>query len=459
MSLTHIQLSLVTLALASILFSCKKEAEIDCSKNITVNSSPLHMESHLRVSDYDENKHFFLGHFFRDNYNFWLESIPEIRSGLNITRIEIHKFLRTSETLPTKKIIAFQDLGEGSVIFNNLNGKITGKASAPTSNNSNNLYEQYLKNITRDYDLITDEVSSLGMVFSKDFIKVKYAIKLNEDQYSINKELGYISLIRKLQDDEILAVAFEYTINGKIYKVGEFAEDQDNAEDLIFLKLLKTNLVDTRIPSWNLMMKNIYALSFSQIENDDLSVDISYKTADSSTDSYSIPEGKNTTNIPLLELLKMDQIDDRNNKQSDGVFDLIEGITIDSYRGLLKFPVIEPFGETLKSYFEKTENSLVEKYVFNELYDEHSEDASNHQNNIYYINYTISSSGIPSQISLPLEVPDGKEIEVFISETKLAEEVDYAINSNNQSITIFDTSLFTKETHVKIKLLNGECDW
>ena len=46
------------------------------------------------------------------------------------------------------------------------------------------------------------------------------ARKLDVDEYEINKSLGYISLLRRLQNDEVLAVSYEYTFNGNRYKVG-----------------------------------------------------------------------------------------------------------------------------------------------------------------------------------------------------------------------------------------------
>jgi cell surface protein SprA len=37
--------------------------------------------------------------------------------------------------------------------------------------------------------------------------------------------LGYISLQQRLANDEVLAVAYQYTIGDKVYQVGEFGND------------------------------------------------------------------------------------------------------------------------------------------------------------------------------------------------------------------------------------------
>jgi cell surface protein SprA len=64
----------------------------------------------------------------------------------------------------------------------------------------------------------------LGFTNGTDFEKITSSRKLAPSEYTFNKELGYISLQRKLQNDEAVAVAFEYTYNGRVYKVGELSK-------------------------------------------------------------------------------------------------------------------------------------------------------------------------------------------------------------------------------------------
>ena len=79
-------------------------------------------------------------------------------------------------------------------------------------------------------------------------------------EYTFNKQLGYISLNSALNSDEVLAVAYEYTLNGQVFKVGEFSTDGINAPQALILKLLKGTTLSPRLPTWKLMMKNIYSL-------------------------------------------------------------------------------------------------------------------------------------------------------------------------------------------------------
>ena len=43
----------------------------------------------ILVDEYDENRHFFLGHYFYDNYDKFMESLPTVTSGIEISKIEV----------------------------------------------------------------------------------------------------------------------------------------------------------------------------------------------------------------------------------------------------------------------------------------------------------------------------------------------------------------------------------
>ena len=73
----------------------------------------------------------------------------------------------------------------------------------------------------------------------RDFEKIENARKLNDREYDFNRQLGYISLNTALNTDEVLAVAYEYTLNGQVFKVGEFSTDGISAPQTLILKLLK----------------------------------------------------------------------------------------------------------------------------------------------------------------------------------------------------------------------------
>src|SRR3546814_7085105 len=78
-------------------------------------------------------------------------------------------------------------------------------------------------------------------------------------------------------DLEVLAVAFRYTINGGEYQVGEFSTDipsDPNNQTVLYTKRLKNETLKTSLPTWDLMMKNIYSLQAFQVEQQDFRLDV-----------------------------------------------------------------------------------------------------------------------------------------------------------------------------------------
>ena len=284
----------------------------------------------VRASSYDENRHFFLGHFFRDNYEKWLKSIPQITSGINITRVEVYLINRNNDTQTQRNIAAFMDLAEGKVIYQEVGGRVgTGLGDVPNDNSANNLYlELTTTDGTRDavrIDNILQDPSGFDMDKGTHYNKINGARKLDEREYTFHPQLGYLSLFRKLQNDEVLAVSYEYTYNGKTYKVGELTEDYINVQEdqVIFMKMLRPAKINIRdqedrlIPTWDLMMKNIYSLNASQINRDGFQFRIIYRDDQTGIDNPSLHEGVNTKDVPLIELLGLDRLNPNGDPPKD----------------------------------------------------------------------------------------------------------------------------------------------
>jgi len=119
----------------------------------------------------------------------------------------------------------------------------------------------------------------------RDYAILENARELQLNEFTLNTQLGYISLNQRLNNDEILGVAFEYTTtDGKVFRVGEFAnggppgtETQENPEEQgeqialnqnLIVKLLKSPVTIVQEPIWDLMMKNFYSLGANGLEQD-----------------------------------------------------------------------------------------------------------------------------------------------------------------------------------------------
>ena len=77
-------------------------------------------EFEFRALDYDENRHFFLGHYFRNKYDTALENYPYINSNVQITRVEVWVTNRNNQIEDVRNILAFQDLGETDNVSSSL---------------------------------------------------------------------------------------------------------------------------------------------------------------------------------------------------------------------------------------------------------------------------------------------------------------------------------------------------
>ncbi len=64
------------------------------------------------------------------------------------------------------------------------------------------------------------------------FIFNRKAKRLNPAEYTFNPQVGYISLNQRLNDNQLLAASFSYTVSGdsKVYKVGEFSRRKSSGD-------------------------------------------------------------------------------------------------------------------------------------------------------------------------------------------------------------------------------------
>ncbi len=423
--------------------------------NLVIDANGQGASFDIQASRYDENRHFFLSHFFRDNYERWLRGLPQVLSGVNVTRIEVYIMNRATNTETLRNFAAFLDLGEGRVIFNPSNPNIgPGNPNSPASNDANSLYGNISSNPSfRPFDTGSRAMeATLGIRKGIDFEQINGARKLQETEFFFNPQLGYLSLFRKLQNDEVLAVSYEYTYNGQVYKVGELTEDyQDRPEDeLIFMKLLRPARINTRIPTWDLMMKNVYNLNRSQVLREGFQLQVIYRDDRTGLDNPSLLEGENVKDIPLIRLTGLDNLNPQNDPAPDGNFDYVEGLTMISNRGLLIFPVLEPFGSNLEKEFLPSEAILKDKFVYDTLYRTTQADAELVTRlNKYFIKGRLTS-GSASEIKLPgLNISPGSVI-VQAGNIPLTEGVDYTIDYNSGRLVIINDAILQSGKQVSI---------
>ncbi|MDG2263597.1 MAG: cell surface protein SprA, partial [Flavobacteriales bacterium] len=377
---------------------------------IEVSGGAQTSEFDVYADQYEANKHYFLAHYFKDNYDKALENLPFINSGVNITKVEIWVTNKTGTTNDTRNIVAFLDLGEtGSNIYNGFSTSSGG--SFPDNTEANNLFNALSSTYSgvRNINEVNSVLGSTPLSNGEDYEKLERSRKLSESEFTINSQLGYISLNSALNNDEVLAVAFQYTIGSKTYQVGELSSTGPTAPDALIVKLLKGTNFSPSLPNWHLMMKNIYALGAYQMSRDGFVLDVVYENTEESgaiTNYLSVPTEEGVHGKPLIKLLNLDRLNQQSDVQSDGLFDFVEGITARSSNGRVIFPVREPFGSYLKDQFSNP--TFGEKYTYQSLYDSTLTVAQQYpEKNKYRLKGTYqSSSGAEIRLNA-MNVPEG----------------------------------------------------
>ena len=506
------------------------------TKTVTAQGGGTVQDFALFALEYDADRHYFLSQFFRNQYDRALKSYPLIDSRVQITRIEVwvtnkQNRINAAEN-NARNIIALQDLGEspltkvspldgvpqGADISNQAVGfdaagaafYNVGANSFP-DNGNNNLDPEIIGTGTSLLDPSIREIvttssrsfrAPLDATEGSDYSKLENARKLTSSEYTYNTQLGYISLNQKLNNDEVLAVAYQYTVGEEVYQVGEFGTDGVSATtpetntnnevtnvvtQSLILKMLKSNLIRVNEPVWDLMMKNIYQIPNAyQLAQEDFRFNILY--TDPSPLNYinpavpvtsgglPLPNGTGNeaevADTPLLRVFNLDRLTYAGDPQTggDGFFDFQNGLTVDAQNGRIIFTTVEPFGEYLFDKLgtntpgvnadynldqETAFNSNQQKYVYRELYKSTQAAAlQQSQKNKFQLKGRFKSTG-GNGISLgAFNVPQGSVV-VTAGGRTLVEGQDYTVNYQVGTVQILDTSLQASNTPIEVSVENN----
>ncbi|MDA0199234.1 MAG: cell surface protein SprA [Bacteroidetes bacterium] len=445
-------------------------------KSLVLENGAQTQKYEVNVDEYDENRHFFLGHYFRDNYENAVKSLPYINSNITITKLEVWvSDSRSTENSIQRDIVGFADLGEPELIVAPGIDKIA-KNNLP-DNNANTLYQKINSNgQLRKLDAVSSLLTSgqYGLTDLRDFRKT-IARKLNEDEFTYDPQLGFVSLNFTLQTNEVLAVAYEYTTsNGGLFRVGEFAQDvftvdQKSDSRVLFLKMLKSSTQLPTHPIWDLMMKNIYNLGAYQINPTDFKLDIYYQNPGGGDIRY-LPEGEGVKGQQLIKLLGFDRLNINREPYPDGIFDFVDATrdfpdvtnltsntvrfgTIVTRNGRLMFTVLEPFGQNLRQVFLTNGNApeMANKYAYDELYDSTKTIAANYPEFSRFVIKGTYKSNISSEISLGAFNIPPNSFRVVAGGVVLKENSDYTVDYNLGRITILNEAYINSGSSIQIQ--------
>ena len=411
----------------------------------------------LKADDYEENRHFLLGQYFKDNYNTVMAKLPAVTTPIHIIRLEVWVTNKNGSTTNTRDVVGLMDLGEknpfrGPPIIN------VTSSFAPPANGTNDLYSKIITNGgNRNPALVVSNLQGLGLAPVQDFEKI-FARKLDSSQYIYNRQVGYISLGQPLQPDEVLAVAYQYSYNGRIYQVGELSQDlpPDSTlatQKVLFLKLLKATSQRTQLPIWQLMMKNVYSVGYGTLTPTDFKLNVLYQEPSLGWKRY-VPFGDKNQGTPILTLVNLDRLNNNMDPQPDGVFDYVEGYTVLSQYSRVVFPVLQPFGRDLAAQIYNVVPATAKDTLFYALYDSIKAVAQQFPNlNRFVLKGSARTSG-SSDISIGYNIPRGS-VSVSAGGQKLIEGADYDINYDLGTIKVTNQAILNAGLPVQVSFENN----
>ena len=428
----------------------------------------------LKLDDYDENRNFLLGQYFKNNFNTAMAQLPVVNSQAQIQRVEVWITNRTGATTNARFVAGFMDLGESNPYNPNNAGGNPGNGLP--DNGSNGLYSKLvsggLQSPTRSPSTVGTQLNNLNLNPVTDY-EITFARQLSSNEFYFNPQTGFISLNTSLQPSDVLAVAYQYTANGRVYQVGEFASDigldtgrkattadttstQGGVQQVLFLKLLKATAARTNLPIWDLMMKNVYSLGVTGLSQKDFKLNIYYNDPSGGLKMYLPESSPAVSGQPLLKVLNLDRLNSRGDPQPDGVFDYVEGFTVLSQQGKIIFPVLQPFGKDLQRLaFNGTSADIQKKYLFSPLYDSIKAIAlTNNTLDRYQMQGQATATGTSEIYLGAFNIPQGS-VKVTAGGQQLVEGADYVVDYNLGSVKIINQSILNSGVPVSVSFENN----
>ncbi|WP_313373699.1 cell surface protein SprA [Chishuiella sp.] len=421
------------------------------TKNIVVQGGGTMTQFNIAAENYEYNRHFFLGQYFRNSYDRALANYPSINSNITIQRIEVWKIDKTASNQQSRRsIIALRDLAEGSGVPSNTNNTLFNSVKSQGFTTISNA-RSYLSSYSYNGEQFQD---------GEQYIVNENVRKLDASEYTFYPKLGYISLNTALVDgDDLLAVSFQYSLSSdptKLYSVGQMSDETDKP---IIAKLIKPNsVVNVNSPSWNLMMKNIYSLNSYGVSSDDFLLSINFKdNSENSSGKLNYLPNSSVSNQSLLQVLNMDRLNSNGQLQrnsdgsyGDGLFDFQSGLTVDTERGNIIFTSVEPFGKYLNTKLNGQNSDLVFSQIYTQLKNTLTGEKLANR-------YTIEGrfkGTVSDGISLgAYNVPQGS-VKVTSGGATLTEGVDYTVDYQLGRVKIINEQLKNSGASINVSLEN-----
>ena len=290
-----------------------------------------------------------------------------------------------------------------------------------------------------------------GITGNENYITGRFKELILDEDYELiqdygSKEIRYIGLrlFSHLDKDRILAVRYKAKndVDESVFLVGDY---KDFSSDTLTAELICPPYDDfgpttesSPFPStWNMMMRNVYSLGTSNIDEGTLDVKIEDVSNRANKDIH--PQ----SHISYLRLFGLDRYDRVGDRKKDDQVDNLPGI-LNLGEGYLMFPWYEPFNppyDVMKQLgFIDMTDSLESKFDYSSLvrdsliYKAALSEEVKIQGHHYNIIVEASSGQRVFQLNA-FDIIEGSEV-VTVDGTKLARGIDYDIDYQSGMVTL-----------------------
>lgn len=260
----------------------------------------------IRDTEFISNQYFFLDKNFRDTYPRFASDMARYASPVQIIQAKVYKKVN---------IVA----GDNRTYYEGL-AMYDPPANLPTD-------QDELRQLIDD--LYTDELQSDPMAY------MGFWQEVDESDYYLSLESGYIRLNSRLMNSDVLAVAFSLTSPFPNDVAGRVEWGSVNPEGTnVILRLIKPETPHPRNPTWDLAWRNVYWMRTTDLKDDDFELKI----------VRLYPEKKETNDdgIPWVEVFGLDRRGNDGTSTPDG---LIDPEYVNFYYGEVAFPDLRPFDQ------------------------------------------------------------------------------------------------------------------
>ncbi len=419
------------LRFTSVLSQQKGESNIE-----TITGGSQERPINLRPADYENDRHFFMDFYTRQEFEQSLANPQQATQSLQISEVNIWVLSEQVQAEEGARLaVALVDYG----VVENPDGTF-----APP-NNQFDRFDQSVIDAFRD-PTVGISATDLGIDDPRNFEEGYFRLLREGEDYNLNRISGYISLNRTLSSREVLAVSFSYVgPGGENINVGDVNQ---GGSERIFLKMLRPGRQSTDHRAFPLTMRNVYSLGATDLTRNNIDLDLQF--TEGSVAQNRLP-GRNTT---ILQDLGLDRVDSQGALNPDNQVDFGTG-TLDAVNGRIIFPYLEPFGGRLEELLLEagaTDEDL-ERLVYYELYEEQRTNAERiSKNNFYRFDGTVKG-GVQENFTLDFALVEGS-VRVYANGTELQEGVDYQVDYSFGSISILNDRYTAPGQEIRIEYEN-----